>query len=262
MRSLVELQHAFARAMTTGEAARFDAELVGGTVARNRLGIHLRHYAESLTATLLDKFPACGWLLGGECVGGAARAYVRLHPPRQPCIAEYGCDFPQFLAGYGRAAALPYVESFAGLEWAVGQASIATDHAPCSWDGLASVGADRLVDATLTLQPGLHYRESRWRVDELMTTYLRGAAPERFALDEANTLIEIHGSRGAVSLARLDDGAFAFRAALAHGQSIGDAAAAALERDSAFNAGDALKSVAHAGLVTGLSLLTPECAPC
>lgn len=262
MRSLVDLQDAFARAMTAGEAARFDVELVGGTVPRNRLGIHLRHYAASLTAALLEKFPACVWLLGSDCMRNAARAYARLYPPRQPCVAEYGRDFPRFLAGHGRAAALPYVESFAALEWAVGRASIATDRPPCSWAELAAVGADRLVDSTLALQPGLHYCESAWRVDELMTTYLRGAAPERFVLDEAQTFIEIRGARGAVSLERLDGAQFAFRTALARGRSIGDAASAALAHDSAFDPGEALQSLAHAGLVTGLSTGAREPASC
>jgi hypothetical protein len=123
--SLAELQAEFASAMTTGDAHRFDAELVGGTAPRNRLGIHLRHYEKSLTSALLDKFPACTWLLGGELVRDAARAYARLHPPERPCIAEYGRDFPQFLAGFGRAASLPYFESFAVLEWVFGQVSIA-----------------------------------------------------------------------------------------------------------------------------------------
>jgi hypothetical protein len=244
--------------MTAGEAHRFGAELVGGTAPRNRLAIHLRHYETSVTSALLDKFPACTWLLGTELVRDAARAYARLHPPEQPCIAEYGREFPQFLAGFGRGASLAYLESFAALEWAFGKASIATDRAPCSWAELAAVGPDELVDATLALQPGLHYRHSKWRIDELMTTYLGGAAPERFVLVESSAFIQVRGARGTVSLQRLDEPAFVFRVALAGGRSIGDAAAAALECDPTFDAGAALKSLADAGLVTGLSALPRE----
>jgi hypothetical protein len=257
--SLVELQDAFARAMTTGDAGCLDATLIGGTAPPQRLRIHLRHYEASLTSALLEKFPACAWLLGGECVREAARAYVHLVPPCQPCIAEYGHLFPEFLAGYGRATALPYVASFAKLEWAFAQASIATGAAPCSWQELASLSVERLLDSALALQPGLRYCESPWRVDELLTVYLEGTQPERFVLEREDTFIEIRGARGSVSLGRLDGAAFAFRSALNDGRSIGDAAAAALERDSGFDAGAALKSLAEAGLVTGVSAPRSEC---
>ena len=260
MPSLADLQDAFAHALTTGDAGNIDVVLVGGAAPRERLRIHLRHYEASLTSALLDKFPACRWLLGGECVRNAARTFVRVLPPCQPCIAEYGQCFPQFLAGYGRAASLPYVESFAALEWAFGQASIATDSAPCSWAELTAAGPDRLVDAALELQPGLRYGESSWRIDEIMKIYLRGAAPERFVLAEEPTFLEIRGARGTVSLARLDPAEYAFRSALAQRRPIGDAAAAALARDSAFDAGQALKSLAAAGLVTGVLVLQPELA--
>jgi hypothetical protein len=91
-----------------------------------------------------------------------------------------------------------------------------------------------------------------------MTTFLRGAEPERFVLVELLTLMEVRGARGAVSLQRLDRASFAFRTALADGGCIGAAATAALESDGAFDTGEALKSLAHAGLVTGVSLTSRE----
>jgi hypothetical protein len=155
MLSLADLQSSFARAMTTGEREPVAAWLVGGANPGARLDIHLRHYDASLTAALRDKFAACAWLAGVDLVSAAARAYVHAHPPRQPCIAEYGGDFPQFLASYDRAPMIPYLESFAELEWAVGHVSIAIDTAPFMAD-LAAVGSERLVDSALTLQPGVH----------------------------------------------------------------------------------------------------------
>jgi len=252
MHLLADLQDSFARAMTAGDAAPFDAALVGGLEPRRRIAIHVRHYETSLTAALCDKFPASAWLAGADLVRDAARAYARSHPPSQPCIAEYGADFPRFLAAHGRAPSVPYLESFAALEWAVGQASIAIERAPCSWAELASRGPERLLDSTLSLQPGVHYRHSRWRVDELMTTYLSGAEPARFVLAESSTCVEVRGALGAVRLARLDAAAFAFRSALAEGRSIGEAAAAALDCDAGFDSGAALRSLTQAGLVTGV----------
>lgn len=260
MRSLVDLQETFARAMTSGDGRALAAELVGGPNPSERLAIHLRHYEASLATAICDKFPACAWLVGADLVRAAARDYARSHPPAQPCIAEYGRDFPQFLATYGPAASLPYLESFAALEWGVAKASIATAGPPLSWTDLARLGPDALVESTLSLQPGLYYLRSGWRIGELMMTYLSGAEPERFVLHESNTLIEVRGTRGEVRLKRLDAATFAFRTALLKGRSIGEAAMRALDCDATFDSGAALRELVHAGLVIG-TLATAQESP-
>ena len=256
MRSLAELQAHVARALIGGDGEPLGA-LIGGAEPHKRLEIHRRHYTASLTAALHDKFPASAWLAGSARLDAATQAYVRAHPPQQPCIAEYGADFPRFLAAHDSAGDLPYLESFAALEWAVGRVSIAADSAPVPWPEIAGLGPERLIDSTLVLQPGLKYLRSAWRVDELMTTYLRGTEPERFVLAKSDTFIEVRGSRGAMRLTRLDGAAFAFRTALARGRCIGDAAVRALDRDPTFDSGAELRRFVHAGLVTAV-MVTPE----
>jgi hypothetical protein len=256
--ALVDLQRGVARAMTSGDGAVVAGHLRGGHDPGARLAIHLRHYATSLVAALCDKFPASAWLVGAEAMREAAGAYARLHPPVQPCIAEYGRDFPQVLARHPRAARLPYLESFAELEWAIGQASIAVDAPPLSWTELAACGAERLVDSTVALQPGLHYVRANWCIDELMQTYLSGLAPERFVLLDAVTPIEVRGARGAFRLTRLDAGTLAFRAALAAGRTMGEAADAALTVDPNLDPGAALRALADAELVTGAAISRQE----
>jgi hypothetical protein len=250
MLSLADLQRSVAHAMTTGEREPVAVQLVGGAHPGKRLNIHLRHYEASLTAALGDKFAACSWLAGADLMNAAARAYVHAHPPEQPCIAEYGELFPQFLANYGRARTLPYLESFAQLEWAVGRASIAIDHPPLPWSDIGRIGSERLIDSVLALQPGLRYLRSAWGVDQLMTTYLSGTEPERFVLPESDAFIEVRGARGTVHLTRLNGATFAFRRELVAGSSVGDAAGSALELDSTFDPGEALRLLMHAGLVT------------
>jgi hypothetical protein len=255
---LVDLQRGFARAMTSGEGASFVGHLRGGRHPGERLAIHLRHYATSLSAALRDRYPASAWLLGAEAFREAADAYTRVHPPRQPCIAEYGRDFPQFIACHPRAALVPYVGPFAELEWAVSQASIAVDAQPLSWTELATSGAERLVDSSLSFQPGTHYVRAAWCIDELMQTYLSGVAPERFVLLDADTPIEVRGARGTFRLARLAAATFAFRTTLAAGQTVGEAADAALMVDHGFDAGGALRELIAVGLVTAVAAATQE----
>jgi hypothetical protein len=249
--ALAELQRELAHAITSGDGAAVVERLRGGSDPTARLAIHLRHYTASLAAALCDKFPASSWLAGADVVRDAAIAYARRHPPMQPCIAEYGQDFPQFLARHPRTARLPYLKSFAELEWAVGRASIAVDMPPALWPELVACGANRLLDYALVLQPSLQYVRAAWRIDELMQTYLGGVAPEQFVLLAAATPIEIRGSRGTFRLTCLDAGTFAFRAALAAGRTIGDAADAALIRDPGFDPGAALRIAVETGLVLG-----------
>jgi hypothetical protein len=251
VQSLAELQTLVTRVLTVGDAEPAGLALVGGTNPVKRLGIHQRHYEASLTGALRDKFPACAWHFGSDLVSSAARAYVHASPPRQPCIAEYGRDFPQFLARHCAGAAPSYLESFAELEWAVGQASIAVDLAPLSWADLVRAGTQRLMDSPLALQPGLRYLRSAWPVDELMTRYLSGAAhAERSALPASDTFIEVLGVRGSLRITRLDHATLTFRAELAAGSTIAAAAGLALELDAAFDAGEALRRLVQEGLVT------------
>lgn len=258
MPALVDLQRSFAHAMTSGDCAAVGGLLRGGRDPGQRLAIHLRHYATSLAAALCDKFPASAWLIGAEAIREAARAYARLYPPLQPCIAEYGRDFPQFLAGHPRAARFPYVRSFAELEWAVAQASIAIDTPPLPWTELAACGAERLIDSRLAMQPGVHYVRAGWCIDELMQTYLSGVAPERFVLVDADTRIEVRGARGTFRLVRLDAATFAFRTTLAAGRTVGEAADAALILDQAFDPGGALRALVDAELLTACATGTQE----
>ncbi len=251
MQSLAEVQTLVTRALTVGDTEPAGLALVGGTDPVKRLGIHQRHYEASLTGALRDKFPACAWLLGTGLASSAARAYVHALPPRQPCIAEYGRDFPQFLARHCAGVAPSHVESFAELEWAVGQASIAVDFAPLSWAEVVRAGAERLMDSPLVLQPGLRYLRSAWPVDELMTSYLSGAAnAERWALPPSDTFIEVLGVRGSLRITRLDHATFIFRGELATGSTIAAAAGLALELDAAFDPGEALRRLVQEGLVT------------
>ena len=253
MLSLASLQDRFADAVIMGHVDPVLGYLAGGTNPRGRLGIHRRNYETSLITALCDKFPATAWLAGADVVAAAAREYIRAHPPSRPCIAEYGGGFPDFLSSYGRAATIPYMQSFAELERAVGDVSIAVDFPPLQWREVANAGPERLLDLNVTLQPGLRYLHSAWGVDELMTMYLEDSQRETFVMSEADTFVEIRGARGALSIARIDPATFAFRAALNSGDSIASAAERALERDATFDAGGDLQRLVLSGLATRLS---------
>jgi len=256
MPRLADLQAGVRLAVTLGDRDGVASLLVGGAAPAKRLAIHQRHYEASLVTAIGEKFPATAWLIGADVVADAARAYVRTHPPQRPCIAEYAEDFPVCLTRHERALTVPYVESFAELEWHVGQVSISVDGPPLTWSKVAAVGSDALLSARVVLQPGVRYLRAAWAIDQLMAMYLTDSTPETFVLTNADTCIEIRGARGALHVAPIDPATFVFRSALRDGRPLGESAETALDGDSAFAAGKALMDLVTAGLVTGVITTT------
>jgi hypothetical protein len=68
----------------------------------------------------------------------------------------------------------------------------------------------------------------------------------------------VRGARGTFRLARLDAATFAFRATLASGRTVGEAADAALILDEGYNPGDALRALVNTELITASATGTLE----
>jgi hypothetical protein len=246
---LADVQARVRTALVTGDLASVDAMLRGGRDPSRRFAIHHRHYETSLVEALLTRYPATVWLLGSDPVTAAARAFVRAYPPRKPCIAEYGEDFPCFLAGSRGVADLPYLADFSTLEWQVGRLALGADGPRVTLSQLAALGPVLLEQSRLALQSGVTYLHVTWNVDELMTAYLSGTIPDRFELNAGDVWLEVRGNRGEVRITRLTHALFAFRVAVRDGQAVGDAAAAALDVDASLDPGEALGALATDGLI-------------
>ena len=253
MPSLAEFQADMRGAVVDGEMSRLATTLVGGRDPARRLAIHQRHYEASLMRALVDKFPATVWLVGSEFVTEAARLFVHRSPPVAPCIAEYGIGFPGFLAGCPGAERVPAVQWVAELDWHLGHAALALEHAPITIEAAASIDPERLPDCMLRAQPGLRYLTAPWPADDLVNLFLSEAAPRQYALEPEGVSLEIRGARGAFAITRLDAGPFAFRQMIADGASIGSAAEQAAAADPAFDAGAALAAMLAAGLITAIA---------
>jgi hypothetical protein len=252
MPKLAEIQSSVRDAVIAESSEAISSLLVGGQAGRKRLEIHRRHYEISLVNALVGKFPATGWLVGTQFVTEAARHYVHDQPPEAPCIAEYGEDFPRFLAACPGGERVPYLREFAQLEWHVGHAAIAVEEPAALPEELAAIPADLLPDVELTLQAGAHYLQACWPVDDLATLYLTEAEPDRLEFKPTNVWIEVRGARGEFSFDRLAEAEFVFRKSLREGRRIGEAAERAFQVNPAFDPGTALASVIACGLITGI----------
>jgi hypothetical protein len=248
------------RAILTGEDAAIEPLLVGGANPRSRLAIHRRHYEASLATALIEKFPATLWLTGSAFMTRAARQFVVACPPIRPCAAEYGDEFPAFLAALPGAAHLPYLRDFTELERRFAQAAIDIDLPPLSISDVAARG-DVLSDAVVALQPGVRSWHASWPVDELLEAYLTDAAPERFEMERGSIYLEVRGSRGEVDVRRLSPGDFTFRTKVTAGTCLGHAVEHAGQLDPGFDPRRAFLTLVNEGLVTSIDLPAPARIP-
>jgi len=242
--------------MVTSARPECELTLVGGDDPTRRFAIHTRHYGASVARAIVERFAATVWLVGSEPVVRAAAAFVREHPPTKPCMAEYGDAFPAYLASFGDGALPRYVAPFATLDWHLGRLAITADAPPLTT--LAGCDPGRIADVRLALQGGIAYVQLAWSLDELMAFYLSGEAPDSYALRQETVWLELRGSRGELSMRRLEQGGFVFRRAVAHGAPLGDAAALAADVDASFSPSNAVVQLVADGLVTGVRDLESE----
>lgn len=249
---LVDLQRQVRDAVINRERASIATFLVGGSQPEKRFEIHLRHYEESVTAAVVGRFPATGWLIGPKRLDAAARAFVHAHPPTAPCIAEYGTAFPGFLATWPDTSRLAYVPAFADLDWHLGRLAVSIDLQPVGADQLRHIDPEALAESVVTIQPGTHYLDTNWAIDTLMKMYLADSSPESWTLRGEEVYLEVRGSRGDLRFSRLSAPEYAFRARLAAGRALGDAAGMALALDDGFDPGAALLALLGESLVTAI----------
>jgi hypothetical protein len=250
---LAETQAQLRRAVVAGQARGIMPMLVGGRDPAKRLAIHQRNYETSLVNALLGKFPATAWLVGSGFLTRAAKDFIREHPPKAPCIAEYGEAFPSYLETRPQAERVPYIRALAELEWNVGHVAIAADRPALNLDEVSSLDGDALFDAKFAFQVGVRYLGASWPVDDLMKLYLAEKAPGQFQLDPGEFRFEIRGSRGAFQINRLESGEFAFRRAIREGLTIGAAAELALESDPGFDVGRSFIRLITEGLAANIN---------
>ena len=253
MPSLAETQLRIRRAVVDGDTAGIAPLLIGGRDPGQRLAIHQRHYRSSLVAAIRTKFPATAWLLGMPFLDEAAKQFVRQQPPAAPCIAEYGEEFPRFLSTYLDAPRVPFLCSFAELEWHLGQVAIAVDRPALALDAFSALEINTLMDASLMLQAGFRYLHASWPVDDLMKLYLTDTAHSEYRLAPTDVWLEVRGSRGEFHINRLNAAEFVFRKAVLDRQSIGNAAQRALDTNAEFDAGQAFTTLVNGGYVIAIT---------
>lgn len=220
--ALRDLQNAFAAHLAGEDQLALVAEVRPSSA---RLRIHRNHILDSLATALGATFPTVQALVGVDFFRGLARAFVGRTLPSQPVLAEYGAQFPGFIAGHAAARDLPYLADVARLDWALNLAFHAPAGGRLAAADLTAVSTDRLPSLRLALAPGTVLISSPYPLDRIWAASQPGAPGDPVDLEG--------GATDLLVLRRPDDAAFM-------ALSVGEAAFVA-------------------GIVTGLSLEEAAC---
>ena len=190
--------------------------------------------SRSLGTALAATFPTVQALVGTAFFRGLARAFVRHALPQQPVLAEYGADFPAFVAGYEAAGDLPYLADVARLDWALNVAF----HAPLGdrleAADLSLLPVERLPSMSISLAAGVVLVGSQYPLDRIWESSQPDAAGGAVDLNSGASYLLVLRRPDDAAFVSLSAGEAAFVAALAEGMSLEQAAVAALQADPAF----------------------------
>ena len=117
MLALRETQTQFASGILSGNTPDDLGIVADWLQPMQRLNIYHVHYQATLRDALALTFPVVMRLVGDGFFNSMADMFTAVHLPTQPCLAEYGEVFPDFIAEYEPARSLPYLSDVALFEW-------------------------------------------------------------------------------------------------------------------------------------------------
>jgi hypothetical protein len=254
MLSLLELQREFRGAVLADDAGALTVLIdEHGLAPQERFGVYRNNVVASLTAALAETFPVVRRLVDERFFAYAAHEFICRQPPVRPCLAEYGADFPEFLAAFPPCRELAYLPDVARLEWLLHRAAHAAEADVIAADALRSVSAENTGHLVFQFVPSIAYLASAWPVDRIWRANIDG---DDAAIDLAagGAHLEVRRRDGDVELCRMSPGDFAFRSALQAGRPLGAAAAAALAVDAAFDLSAAFARLFQDGAIASFDL--------
>jgi len=248
--ALRDLQLAMGRSVLGHDETSLADAIVGDGIApESRLRIYRHHYEISLTEALKAIYPAICRLVDERFFGYAAHEYIKAHPPRRPCLHEYGESFADFLASFPPCRTLAYLADVARMEWRINASLHAPSEPPLAADAFRDVAIGDYPRLVFRLLPSLGYLESPWPIDRIWS-----GREEAVDLGEGGCRLEIRQRGEEVVFACLDKPQFVLRRALLAGERLESAVAGALAADPHFDLAMALKRLLGEELVTGFSL--------
>ena len=124
-----------------------------GKAAVKRFNVYRNNVTVSLIEALAATFPATERITGEAFFRAMARFHMQETPPTSPLLFEYGRDFPDFIARYDYAQAMPWLADVARIERAWLDAYHAADAPALQPTALSLLRPERLGDVIFETHP-------------------------------------------------------------------------------------------------------------
>lgn len=235
--------------------AEFAAYLCGASdtppVDPDRATIYRNNVRLSLSAALAVNFPVTRALVGEDYFHQAARRFVRNNLPQRPDMADYGAEFPGFLASLPDLDGYPFIPDVARSERAMIEALLAP-HAPAlTAEAFTTVAPDGFAELRFVAHPSTRLLRSAYAVADLWAAH-RAANPDLTRLDpHAPQAMLIVRREERIEWLSLDADAAQFTSTLLSGETIAEAVSSLPDT---FDLTEALVQLLQAGIFTGLIL--------
>lgn len=204
-----------------------------GSLAR-RVAVHRNTVQASLAEVLATAFPVVKRIIGDEFFANFIRRFIVAYPPRAPQLCDYGGDLPAYIAASDQLKTLPYLADVARLEWARGEAYFAADADPLPVERLGMLSAEQLPDAQLVLHPATRVISSAYPIHRIWTVNQPDVEDvPQVDMTVAEAVLVLRSGFHVVTR-KITAGDAAFLTALGAGQSLSNAADAALGVDPMF----------------------------
>lgn len=256
--ALLDLQRCFLDALYDANEAGPTEQLVDvGIEPAARVRIY-RHSSELIhLEALRTTFPAVAALVGDAFFEQAAAHYRCRHPSRSGNLQAFGEHFPGFLERLPNVHQLPYLGDVARLEWRRQAAVLAGDSRALTRAEFDARLAALDGPVRMAFHPSMQRLVSRYPVLALWQ-YATEPTAERLTLPESGDRVVLWRSEGEVAMSAVDAASFACIDALARGDTLDAAHAAASVRDPFFDLPSCITSLVAAGLVTEIIPVQPE----
>jgi len=199
-----------------------------GRPVERRFAVYRNNVAVALIGALEARYPVARRLVGDDFFRAMAGAFVAAEKPRSPALMLYGDGFPDFVARFPPAGAVPFLADVARLENAWVEAYHAAEADALALDALAAIAPDALETLRFRPHPAARLLKFSHPAASIWAASQREAEPRAPAVWSAEEAL-IARPDADVSVRVLPPGGFAFAAALFSGASLGDAAAIAAQ---------------------------------
>ena len=241
-----------------------EAEAVPGIAVdfADNVAIYRNNVRHAHVGALQANFPAIQALVGEAFFDALALAYANAHPPYSAILAQYGSDFPAFLAARDELSPYPFLPDVARLEWALNEAFHAHSSFSLTPADAARVFSTDTGETPLTLLSSARLVSSRFRIRDICDAALEGNAERIAGLASETQNLLVMRPDAEVVIAELSDGEYAFLKALAGNASLDGALNAAIAADPSLSPAEAVGRLLHLGVFVAPEPSRQEPKPC